>query len=73
MIELCRVGDPVMLSWLENRLAEAGIGCITLDAFTSHAFAGTLADVGRRVMVAEADLTRAQEILREGHELGRRS
>lgn len=73
MIELCRIGDPVMLSWLQGRLAEAGIECVTLDAFTSQAFAGTLDGVGRRVMVSEADLPRAQGILREGHELGRRS
>lgn len=73
MIELCRVGDPVMLSWLESRLAETAIECVTLDAFTSDAFAGTLESVGRRVMVAEADLAPALEILREGHELGRRA
>lgn len=71
MIELCRTGDPVMLSWLESRLADAGIASVTLDAFTSDAFAGTLASVGRRVMVAEADLPRARDILDEGHALGR--
>lgn len=70
-MELCRTGDLVMLSWLESRLAEAGIDSVTLDAFTSQAFAGTLSGVGRRVMVAEADLPRALQILNEGHELGR--
>jgi len=71
MIELCRIGDPVMLSWLQSRLADAGIDSVTLDSFTSQAFAGTLDVVGLRVMVAEADLPRAQQILNEGHELGR--
>ena len=73
MIELCRLGDPVMLSWLESRLAADGIASVTLDAFTSNAFAGTLDGVARRVMVAEADLARAQRILDEGRELGRRA
>ncbi len=73
MVELCRVGDPVMLSWLESRLAAEGIKSVTLDAFTSTAFAGTLDGVARRVMVDEADLARAQEILDEGRELGRRA
>lgn len=71
MIELCRIGDPVMLSWLQSRLTDAGIESITLDSFTSQAFAGTLDSVGQRVMVAEADLPLAQKILNEGHELGR--
>jgi hypothetical protein len=73
MIELCRTGDPVMLSWLESRLAQDGIASVTLDAFTSNAFAGTLDSVARRVMVAEADLARARKILDEGRELGRRA
>lgn len=73
MIELCRIGDPVMLSWLESRLAEDGIASVTLDAFTSTAFAGTLEGIARRVMVAEADLARAQTILEEGRELDRRA
>jgi hypothetical protein len=73
MIELYRTGDPVMLSWLESRLTEAGITSVTLDAFTSQAFAGTLDGVARRVMVTEADLPRALRILKEGHELGRRA
>ncbi len=73
MIELCRTGDPVMLSWLESRLVDAGIASVTLDAFTSQAFAGTLDGVGRRVMVEETDLARALQILDEGNELGRRA
>jgi hypothetical protein len=72
MIELCRSADPVMLSWLESRLAEDGIASVTLDAFTSTAFAGTLEGIARRVMVAEADLARARTILEEGRELDRR-
>ena len=73
MIELCRIGDPVMLSWLESRLAEDGIASVTLDAFTSTAFAGTLDGIARWIMVAEADLARARQILDEGRELGRRA
>jgi hypothetical protein len=73
MIELIRTDDPVLLSWLETRLAEAGIRSVTLDTFTSHAFAGTLDSVGRRVMVSEADVPRAREIVREGRALAARS
>jgi hypothetical protein len=62
-----------MLSWLESRLAEDGIASVTLDTFTSTAFAGTLDGIARRIMVAEADLARARQILDEGRELGRRA
>lgn len=73
MVELCRISDPVMLSWLESRLAADGITSVTFDAFTSTAFAGTLDGVARRIMVADVDLARAQEILDEGRELGERA
>lgn len=69
MIELIRTGDPILLSWLETRLAEAGIGWVVFDDHTSTIFGGTLDTVGRRLMVADADRGRASDILAEGRKL----
>lgn len=63
MIELIRTADAVLVSWLETRLAECGIRAVVLDAFTSSAYGGALDAVQRRVMVADADLPRAREVL----------
>jgi hypothetical protein len=65
MIELVRTHDPVFLSWLECRLADAGVDACVLDDHTSGAYAGALDAVARRVMVAEADLERARRVLAE--------
>jgi hypothetical protein len=65
MFELVRSDNPVLLSWLEARLTEAGIEMAVFDAHTSSAFGGTLGTVVRRVMVAEEDFPRASKILAE--------
>ncbi len=71
MIELIRTADPVFLSWLETRLAEAGIELFIFDGHTSTVFGGTLDSVVRRLMVAENDRSRASDILAEGRKLAR--
>ena len=65
MEELFRTGDPVLLSALLARLAEAGIEPVVFDGHTSSVFPGLMDAVGRRVMVDEADLARARRVLAE--------
>ncbi len=69
MIELIRTGNPILLSWLEVRLAEAGIESFVFDDHASTVFGGTLDTVVRRLMVAEEDRARASVILAEGQKL----
>lgn len=69
MFELIRTDNPIFLSWLETRLAEAGIESFVFDEHTSTVFGGTLDTVVRRLMVAEEDEARASEILAEGKKL----
>jgi hypothetical protein len=65
MIELIRTRDPVLVSWLEMRLAAGGIKAFVLDDFTCSVYGGALDAVGRRIMVDEADLARSRQILAE--------
>ncbi len=65
MVELIRTEDPVLLSWLEARLAAEGIAAVVFDVHTSSAFPGVLDAVFRRVMVDDAELHRARSILAE--------
>lgn len=69
MIELLRTQDPVLLGWLQSRLAEAGIPFEIFDAHTSTLYGGALDAVTRRVMVDERDAARAQFILAEADRL----
>jgi hypothetical protein len=71
MIELVRTDNPILLSWLRTRLAEAGIESVVFDGHASTIFGGTLDTVARRVMVAEDDRERAADILEEGRKLER--
>lgn len=69
MFELIRTVNPIFLSWLETRLAAAGIKTFIFDGHTSTVFGGTLDTVGRRLMVGEEDRERATDILAEGQRL----
>ena len=69
MIELTRTADPVLLTWLQERLAEDGIECIVFDGHTSSLYGGALDAIGRRVMVLEDDIERARLILAEAQRL----
>lgn len=69
MVELLRTDDVVLVTWLQARLAEAGIECVVFDAFTSAVYGGALDAVVRRMMVAEEDLSAARRILAEGRAL----
>jgi hypothetical protein len=70
MVELLRTDDPVMLGWLRNRLAEAGIEAHVFDAHTSSLYGGALDALAARVMVDEADVGRARLIVAEAERLG---
>ena len=72
MIELIRTDDPVLLSWLQARLAEIGIEAVVFDGHTSSAYGGALDTVCSRLMVAEDDHSRALRVVAEGRELADR-
>ncbi|GAB4369083.1 MAG: DUF2007 domain-containing protein [Kiloniellaceae bacterium] len=67
MRELLRTNDMVKLSWVEALLADAGIACVVLDLHTSI-LEGSIGILPRRLMVAEDDLPRAQQVLRDAGE-----
>ncbi len=62
MKELIRTNDPVFLSWLQAALADAGIEAIVFDQYVS-AVEGSIGALPRRVMVADADLSRARRVV----------
>jgi len=59
--------DPVRLSFLTSLLADAGIAAVVLDQHMS-AVEGSISAIPRRLMVADADYTRAQRVLTEAGE-----
>ncbi len=65
MKELTRTADPVLVSWLEARLREAGIDAVVFDELTSGIYGGAVDAIACRVMVAPAHWQRARTILAE--------
>ena len=65
MIELLRTDDPILLSWLEARLAEAGIEAVVFDDLTAGIYGGAIGGLSRRLMVQPADLPRARRVVAE--------
>ena len=64
MEELTRTNDPVLLSWLTARLADADIAAVVLDTHAS-VVEGSISAIQRRVMVDRRDLFRARALLAE--------
>ncbi len=64
MVELIRTNDTVLLSWLQAFLRDAGIDSVVLDLHAS-VMDGSVGAVPRRVMIDNADETRARALLRE--------
>ncbi len=62
MIELLRTNDPVMLSWAQALLEEAGIDTLVFDEQTS-ALEGSISAIARRLMVHETEASRARWLL----------
>ncbi|WP_319773061.1 DUF2007 domain-containing protein [Breoghania sp.] len=71
MEELLKTNDPVLISFVEALLGEAGVYYMLLDQNMSI-MEGSLGFLPRRVLVASDDLEKARRILIEaelGHEL----
>jgi hypothetical protein len=62
MKELLRTNDVVRLSWVQALLADAGIRSLVLDQHTSLV-EGSIGAIPRRLMVAERDHIRAQQLI----------
>ena len=59
--------DLVRLSFLSALLRDAGIGCVLLDGNVS-AVEGSIGAIPRRLMVDDADFSRARRVLSEAGE-----
>lgn len=73
MKELVRTNDPVLLSWLQALLTDAGIGSNVFDTHTSI-LEGSAGAIPRRLVVADLDFGAAKKVLMEageGKHLGR--
>jgi hypothetical protein len=71
MIELIRTNDPVIISYVEALMRDAGIGCFVADQNMSI-IEGSLGILPKRVMVDAEAVDRARRILSDagiGHEM----
>jgi hypothetical protein len=64
MIELVRTNDPVVISYIEALLRDAGIAHFVADRNMSI-LEGSLGVLPRRVMVTEDDADQARRILKD--------
>ena len=64
MKELVRTNDPVLLSWLQALLTDAGIGSNIFDTHTSI-LEGSAGAIPRRLVVADLDFRNAKNVLIE--------
>lgn len=62
MIELIRTNDPVIISFVESLMRDAGIGCFVADQNMSI-LDGSIGILPRRIMIDEADADEARQIL----------
>lgn len=62
MIELVRTNDPVIISFVEALMRDAGIPVLVADRNMS-VLEGSIGILPRRVLVAQDDLDRARRIL----------
>lgn len=71
MEELVRTNDPVLISFLESLLGEAGIDHFVADGNMSI-LEGSLAMIPRRILVSKDQIHKARMLVREAglaHEL----
>lgn len=64
MIELLRTNDPVLISFVEALLRDAGIGFFVADRNMS-VMEGSIGILLRRIMVSQEDLDEARALLRD--------
>ncbi len=62
MVELARMNDPVLISYILSVLEEEGIKAVVLDEHTSI-LEGSIGAIQRRIMVLEEDLPGARQII----------
>ena len=62
MVELARMNDPVLISYILSVLEEEGIEAVVLDEHTSI-LEGSIGAIQRRIMVLEEDLPGARQII----------
>ena len=67
MKELVRTNNPVLLSWLQSLLRDAGIESVVFDAHTSI-LEGSANAIPRRLMVADDDYQLARQTMTEAGE-----
>ena len=70
MVELFRTNDPVLLSWMQARLAALDVPAQVFDTHASVMDGNVLA-IQRRIMVDEGDLARAKRVVVEAEEIAR--
>ena len=69
MIELLRTNDPVLISFVQATLADAGIEAVVLDTHASI-LEGSASAIPRRIMIIDEYLETAKQILKtRGEEL----
>ena len=64
MEEVLRTNDPVLLSFAQSVLKDAGIEALIFDTHTS-AVEGTISAIQRRLMVIDDDAEKARRILKD--------
>ena len=62
MIEILKTNDPVLISFVQATLADAGIEALVLDTHASI-LEGSASAIPRRIMVMDEDLETAKQIL----------
>jgi hypothetical protein len=62
MIELVRTNDPVIISFVESLMRDAGIGCLVADQNMS-VMDGSLGILPRRILVESGRADEARRIL----------
>lgn len=71
MHELIRTNDPVLISFVESLMRDAGIGCMVADANMS-VLDGSIGMLPRRILVDGEETENARKIITDaglGHEL----
>ena len=63
MIEILKTNDPVLISFVQATLADAGIEALVLDTHASI-LEGSASAIPRRIMVMDEDLETAKQILK---------
>lgn len=69
--EIIRSNNPVLLSFVQSRLADEGLSCLVLDNNMS-VLEGSLGILAARVLVPDDEADRARQVLHDsgvGHEL----